>query len=50
MQDAATRTITVLVTGLAETRRLWREHGAAMPAVSACYDALVRAAAATQCW
>ena len=43
----STRTVTVLVTDLAETRRLWREHGAAMPAVSARYDALVRTAAAT---
>ena len=39
-------TITWLVTDLAETRRLWREHGAAMPAVSARYEVLVRTAAA----
>jgi predicted ATPase len=46
MNDLPTGTVTWLVTDLAETRRLWREHGAAVPAVSARYEALVRTAAA----
>ena len=46
MHDVATSTVTVLLTDLAETRRLWREHGAAVPAVSARYKRLVRSAAA----
>jgi class 3 adenylate cyclase len=46
MHDFPTGTVTCLVTDLAETRRLWREHGAAVPAVSARYKRLVRSAAA----
>jgi predicted ATPase len=45
MHDLPSGTITVLATDLAETRRLWREHGAAMPAASARYDVLMRTAA-----
>ena len=47
LDDVSGGTVTWLVTDLAETRRLWREHGAAMPAVSARYEVLVRTAAAT---
>ena len=43
--DHPSGTVTVLVTDLAETRRLWREHGAALPAASARYETLVRTAA-----
>jgi predicted ATPase len=46
MHDFPTGTVTCLVTDLAETRRLWREHGAAVPAVSARYKRRVRRAAA----
>src|SRR5215212_2260015 len=46
MNDFASATVTWLFTDLAEVRRLWREHGAAVPAVSARYEALVRTAAA----
>src|SRR5215208_914871 len=46
MNDLVTSTVTMLLTDLAETRRLWREHGAAVPAVSARYKRLVRQAAA----
>jgi predicted ATPase len=47
MADLPSGTDIVLSTDLAETRRLWREHGGAMPAVSARYEDLVRTAAAT---
>src|SRR5829696_7933031 len=46
MHDLPNGTITILAIDLAETRRLWREHGAAMPAASARYDVLMRTAAA----
>jgi predicted ATPase len=46
MTHSTSGTITWLVTDLAATRRLWREHGAAMPAVSARYEVLVRTATA----
>jgi class 3 adenylate cyclase len=45
MHDVATSTVAVLLTDLAEMRRLWREHGAALPAASARYETLVRTAA-----
>jgi predicted ATPase/transcriptional regulator with XRE-family HTH domain len=44
--DPASSTVIVLATDLTETRRLWREHGRAVPAASARYEALVRTAAA----
>src|SRR5215207_966555 len=44
MADFTSGTITWLLTDLAETRRLWREHNAALPAASTRYEALVRAA------
>jgi predicted ATPase/transcriptional regulator with XRE-family HTH domain len=43
--DLASATVIVLATDLAAPRRLWREHGAAFPAASACYETLVRTAA-----
>jgi hypothetical protein len=41
-------TVTLLGTNLAETRLLWREHGAALPTASTRYEALVRTAAACE--
>src|SRR5829696_1966982 len=45
MADLPSGTVTWLLTDLAETRRLWREHGTALPAASARYETLVRTAA-----
>jgi predicted ATPase/transcriptional regulator with XRE-family HTH domain/Tfp pilus assembly protein PilF len=48
LDDVSGGTVAWLFTDLAEMRRLRREHSAALPAVSARYEALVRAAAATR--
>ena len=45
--DRPSGTVTWLATDLAETRRLWREHGAVLPTASARYETLMRTAAAT---
>jgi len=45
MMHPTRRTVTWLLVDLAEPRRLWREHSAALPAASARFVAIVRSAA-----
>jgi class 3 adenylate cyclase len=45
LADHPNGAVTVLMTDLGDARRLWREHGDALPAASARYETLVRTAA-----
>jgi predicted ATPase/transcriptional regulator with XRE-family HTH domain len=46
LADRPSGIVTVLFTDLGDARRLWREHGDALPAASSRYEKLVRTAAA----